>query len=486
MAYPSLLYTEMHLEKPIPVSVFEDLQLLNFISKDTAKTVRYPCSPSDRTSRRNFFASMKDKKTEEALKNLRDVSAELDRLNALYENSRSNDERYVLFLELMKNDEQFTSLAASLGASDRISALFSSWFASRLGGRQYTEMRNEIGDIAPELEKAFVFSLHLCRQDVCFDAEVKESLPEAVRSAGRELGIDSVSASTVPERRISPDILRKAAVENPSVFKKLESFCKRYKPLYSKSITFYHAEIDFYLSLFGLIKRAEEIGIPFCAVSESTERKIRATEVYDISLLAKGETKIIPNDTFFSDSEPFFFLTGANGGGKTTYLRAIGILTLLHLLGCPVPARSAEIGGIDTVYTHFPRDERFDGSGRFVEEDRRVRSILEKADGHSLILLNETYSTTNEENAIRCTSELAEKLNRDKRFGLYITHQHGLKQGNIPYLQVMIDDDDNNRRTFRVVRNRNEKGSFAEDILLRYGLDEKSLEKRFGKLEDNR
>ncbi|MBO4770504.1 MAG: hypothetical protein J5563_06970, partial [Clostridia bacterium] len=364
MAYPSLLYTEMHLEKPIPVSVFDDLQLLNFISKDTAKTVRFPCSASDRTSRRNFFASMNVKETEESLASLRDVSAELDRLNMLYEGSRSDSERHVLFLEIMKNDAQFTSLAASFGASDRISALFSSWFASRLGGRQYKEMIEEIGNITPGLEKALSFSLHLCRQDVSFDTGIRESLAEAVRSAGRELGINSLSVNTVPERRISPDILRKAAAENPAVFKKLESFYKRYKPLYSKSVTFYHAEIDFYISFFNLIKRAEEIGVPFCAVSESPGRIIRATEVYDISLLAKGETRIIPTDTFFSDSEPFFFLTGANGGGKTTYLRAIGILTVLYLLGCPVPARSAEIGGIDTVYTHFPRDERFDGSGR--------------------------------------------------------------------------------------------------------------------------
>lgn len=41
--------------------------------------------------------------------------------------------------------------------------------------------------------------------------------------------------------------------------------------------------------------------------------------------------------------------------------------------GCPVPARHAKFGRLSSVFTHFPRDERFDGSGRFVEENGRVQ-----------------------------------------------------------------------------------------------------------------
>ncbi len=99
--------------------------------------------------------------------------------------------------------------------------------------------------------------------------------------------------------------------------------------------------------------------------------------------------------------------------------------------------------------------------------------------GSSLILLNETYSTTNEELALKCTSELAEELYGSGCFGLYITHQHRLADTKIPFLSVIVDESDANRRTFRIARLRGASGSFAEDILRRYGLTREALARRF-------
>ena len=207
---------------------------------------------------------------------------------------------------------------------------------------------------------------------------------------------------------------------------------------------------------------------------------IKAANAYDITLIAKGESNIVPNDVLFSDTEPFFYLTGANDGGKTTYLRTVGVLVLLFLLGCPVPAENAEIGGVNCIYTHFPRDERFDGSGRFIEEKTRVDEILGKCDKSSLVLLNETLSATNEENAIKFTTELAHRLNGDGVMGLYITHQHDISASEtIPFLQVVVDENDGNRRTFKIRRSRNSGGSFAGEILERYGLMPEALKERF-------
>ena len=161
---------------------------------------------------------------------------------------------------------------------------------------------------------------------------------------------------------------------------------------------------------------------------------------------------------------------------------AVGIAVLLFVCGCPVPCRHAEISEISSLFTHFPRDERFDGSGRFVEENSRVQKILNDMDEQSLVLLNETYSTTNEENAVAMTEKLANELNGKRIFGLYITHQHALATTQIPYLNVLIDRDDANRRTYKIARQKNTDGSFAKDILVRCGLTFEALEKRFGRL----
>ena len=132
------------------------------------------------------------------------------------------------------------------------------------------------------------------------------------------------------------------------------------------------------------------------------------------------------------------------------------------------------------MFTHFPQDERFEADGRYADEQRRVGEILSAHGGNSLILLNETYATTNEELAVTSTLELTDKLKRSGSFTLYITHQHGLESAGVPFLSVIVDRDDQNRRTYRIARRQEAEGSYASDILRRYALDEEALKRRFG------
>jgi DNA mismatch repair ATPase MutS len=135
------------------------------------------------------------------------------------------------------------------------------------------------------------------------------------------------------------------------------------------------------------------------------------------------------------------------------------------------------------VYTHCPRDERFDGDGRFADEQARVKEILSHDVRGAMVLLNETYSTTNEALALEVTSELAEKLFGLGAFGLYITHQHGLESTRIPFLSVIVDQADANRRTYKIERRRGASDSFAMDILKKYGLTAEKLRERFAARE---
>ncbi|MBQ7720683.1 MAG: hypothetical protein IJT56_08880 [Clostridia bacterium] len=251
---------------------------------------------------------------------------------------------------------------------------------------------------------------------------------------------------------------------------------------YDRSVLSYIGQLRFYLGFASAFDRVTAAGIPLIFPTISNEKKIDVRSAYDITLLAKDDMKIIPNDILFTADEPFFYLTGANGGGKTTYLRAVGTTAVMFALGCPVACESAEMSIPDGIYTHFPRDERFDENGRFMDDQNRVDAILAKADGSSIVLLNETYSTTTEDIAVNLTSSLASRLYSTGVFGLYITHQLGISQNQIPYLNVVVDHTDANRRTYKVERRRADSSSYARDILLKYRLTREQLGERFGEV----
>lgn len=130
----------------------------------------------------------------------------------------------------------------------------------------------------------------------------------------------------------------------------------------------------------------------------------------------------------------------------------MGAVVVFFLNGCPLACESASLCPLKNVYTHFPRDERFDSGGRFQNENALVNEILEAEGGNSLVLLNETYSATSEELAVPLTVALAERLYKSGSFGIYITHQHGVGETEIPFLNVVVDLSDSNRRTYKISR----------------------------------
>lgn len=88
-------------------------------------------------------------------------------------------------------------------------------------------------------------------------------------------------------------------------------------------------------------------------------------------------------------------LTGPNRGGKTTYLRAVGVVQVLGQCGLPVPARAARLAACDRLLTHFPAPEQgVAGQGRLDEEAARMGEIFSRAGPASLVLLNEVLGGT--------------------------------------------------------------------------------------------
>ena len=118
---------------------------------------------------------------------------------------------------------------------------------------------------------------------------------------------------------------------------------------------------------------------------------------YNLKLAMNMEnvSEIVPNDLTFDKEHTVYILTGANRGGKTTITQAVGQLFVLAQGGLFVPAESFRYVPCNCIYTHFPADEdKTMDLGRLGEECVRFKEIFSQASIKSLLLLNESFSTT--------------------------------------------------------------------------------------------
>lgn len=484
MVFPDLLYkTEPHLPK-VDISVFEDLQLLNFIPSYIAEAVAVPCDGDDISARRQLMTALEDAQTRSKLEALIDAVSEVCEYDERLNDSRCDEEKSIVFLTLSSAVLKFATLAAEFNCGGVLGNRFSEYFSDFLKKASESGLSEDTSRTLP-LTEAFsrgAFTLH--DRSLTIRTGNNVTYTERMEKCARDLGLDGLESELFPARQFSPAIIKAAAKLYPEEFGKFSDFYKKHVSFYDADITNYKVQLEYYRTMLALFDRVKAAGIPLAYPEIAEGREIRINNAYDISLLAKNEKNIVPNDIIFTKDEPFFYLTGANGGGKTTYLRTVGIALLLFVNGCPVPCEGGSICTLDCIYTHFPRDERFDGTGRFVEELNRTNKIRKAMTENSVVLLNETYSSTSEENAVIHTVELAEELYGRGIFGLYITHQHGIGKTEIPYLNVIIDRDDANRRTFKIAHQKNIGGSFASDILEKYALTKEALEKRFAGGQD--
>ncbi len=186
-----------------------------------------------------------------------------------------------------------------------------------------------------------------------------------------------------------------------------------------------------------------------------------AKAFYNLKLAAAVSDKsqtIVSNDLKFDGQHLVYVLTGANRGGKTTVTQAVGLLFALAQGGIFVPAETFSFHPVDSIYTHFPADEdKTMDLGRLGEECRRFREIYADSTKNSLLLLNETFSTTSFEE------------------GYFIAKDA------VRAVSLIVRADVGNR-LFQIAIAPPEGMSYAEDIARKYGVTYEMLVKD---LQDN-
>ncbi|WFR66090.1 hypothetical protein P9139_13785 [Curtobacterium flaccumfaciens] len=136
----------------------------------------------------------------------------------------------------------------------------------------------------------------------------------------------------------------------------------------------------------------------------------RIDGLYDPSLALRLDRRPTLNDIDLH-GKPLLVITGANQAGKSTTLRALGLLQLFAQAGMHVPASHADVHIVGRVFTHWAREE--DSGlvhGKFDEELQRVSDIVRRIRRGDVLLSNESFSSTNETEGSTIAAEVIRAL----------------------------------------------------------------------------
>ncbi len=231
------------------------------------------------------------------------------------------------------------------------------------------------------------------------------------------------------------------------------------------------SEMAFYIGCLNLKRKLGELGEPICfpLPYSSNERKLAFKGLYDVCLALTVAKRVVGNDVDANDRH-LILITGANQGGKSTFLRSVGLAQLMMQCGMFVAAEVFSANICDGTFTHFSRDEDASmQSGKLDEELRRMNEIVEKLTPNSMLLLNESFAATNEREGSEIARQIVSALFEKRVKIFFVTHLYDFThdfyhkgQENTIFLRAERLED--SRRTFRLFEGKPLQTSFGPDL----------------------
>jgi DNA mismatch repair ATPase MutS len=243
----------------------------------------------------------------------------------------------------------------------------------------------------------------------------------------------------------------------------------------SSYFTMLRAELGFYVSCLNLhdqlIARAQPVTFPVPSTWSSWE--LGCEDLRDTSLTLRIG-RVMGNDVD-ADGKSLVIITGANSGGKSTFLRSAGLAQLMMQCGMFVTARSFRSSVSRGVFTHFIREEDPAMiSGRLDEELGRLSTIADQISPHSLILFNESFAATNEREGSEIGRQVVRALLEADIRVFFVTHQFDFADGfhrrhpdSTLFLRAPRRPD--GQRTFKLTVAEPLPTSYGHDIYYRIG-----------------
>jgi DNA mismatch repair ATPase MutS len=238
------------------------------------------------------------------------------------------------------------------------------------------------------------------------------------------------------------------------------------------------AELAFYVGCLNLHGRlaAEEEPVCFPAPAPSPslrgvpgERRHCFSGLYDVCLSLHMERRVVGN-TADAGGKSLIIVTGANQGGKSTFLRSIGLAQLMTQCGMFVGAEAFQAELCPALFTHYKREEDATmKSGKFDEELARMSEIVDYLAPNSLLLFNESFAATNEREGSEIATQIVSALLEKRIKIFYVTHLYEFARGffdrkseDAMFLRAERKAD--GARTFRLVEGEPLDTSYGQDL----------------------
>jgi DNA mismatch repair ATPase MutS len=191
------------------------------------------------------------------------------------------------------------------------------------------------------------------------------------------------------------------------------------------------AELGFYVCCLNLNDRLALLHEPVCFPKPvfAGSRRTSFTGLYDVCLSLQMKRTVIPNDCNL-DGKSLLIITGPNQGGKSSFLRSVGLAQMMMQAGMFVGAEEFEADTCPALFTHYKREEDPSmKSGKFDEELVRMSEIADCITPNSILLLNESFAATNEREGSEIARQIVSALLEKRIKILFVTHLYGFARG---------------------------------------------------------
>lgn len=276
-------------------------------------------------------------------------------------------------------------------------------------------------------------------------------------------------------------ILGQAVDVYPKAFGALGAFCGAYPDFLEAEVLGFEREYCFLQAYLRYIKPLEDSGLPFCVPEVARGGGLAVRDAFDLVLAKKsGGRGIVVNSCVTRPGERILVVSGPNQGGKTTFARMLGQLCCLAALGLPVPGASAALFLPSRIFTHFERGEDSRGqNGKLQDDLLRVHAILAQADAHSLVLLNEIFTSTALKDGLALGRKVFARLQALGAFCVCVTFMTELsKYSKTTASFVSTLDAGTAERSFKILRRPADGQSYAQALVRKYCLREADIKRR--------